>query len=170
MESRRAAGVHLTRSLRITRACTRPCWPTAKHRLCLFHARTPTLSGRARETPVPDDRHDVETERYRWGLARRTLGIAQMRALHHVLIRSSYWPATWNELRHGPRVAQLTQPNPSAIAQLSDTARGGTTSTPLARLEQLRSFREDLGCTAPSFWSADNLTRRRTREAGESVG
>jgi len=80
------------------------------HQLCLFHATRrvvhavndvvkqvrrslptpppasrPTLLGTLRRTPPAPDQHDADSERYRWRLARRTLGIAQVHALHQYI-------------------------------------------------------------------------------------
>jgi hypothetical protein len=107
-------------------------WPTARHQLCLFHAtrrvvravsdvvkqvrRTlptpppaskPTLLGTLRRTPPAVDQHDPDSERYRWRLARRTVGIAQAHALHqHIFVGSGDRAAARGQPRHGPPVAQ----------------------------------------------------------------
>jgi hypothetical protein len=107
----RIAGVDpgevITDDSRLYPAVLAEIWPTAMRRLCLFHATRrvvravsdvvkhvrralptpppaskPTLLGRLRDTPPADDQHDADAERYRWRLARCTLGIAQAHALH----------------------------------------------------------------------------------------
>jgi hypothetical protein len=97
----------ITDDSRLYPAVLADAWPTAMHQLCLFHATRrvvravtdvvtqvrrslptpppaskPTRLGRLRDTPPADDQHDAESERYRWRLARRSLGIAQAHALH----------------------------------------------------------------------------------------
>jgi hypothetical protein len=107
----RTAGIDpdevITDDSRLYPAVLAEIWPTAMHQLCLFHATRrvvravsdvikrvrrslatpppaskPTLLGRLRDSPPADDQHDADSERYRWRLARRTLGIAQVHALH----------------------------------------------------------------------------------------
>ena len=111
LERLRAAGVEpeevITDDSRLYPAALAEVWPTARHQLCLFHATRrvvrsvsevvkhvrralptpppaskPTMLGTLRRTPPPADQHDADAERYRWRLARRTLGIAQAHELH----------------------------------------------------------------------------------------
>jgi hypothetical protein len=168
---------------------SRPCWPTAKHQLCSFHATRrvvrdvsdvvkqvrralptpppaskPTLLGRLRETPPADDQHDAEAERCRWRLARPTLGIPQVHALHqHV----SSARAIGRQLRinHGTVRQWLkpTLPDPAAIAHLNGTAdllpEVDPPPPPWRDWDQVHSLREDLWLYRTLFLHrAKNLT------------
>ena len=117
----------------------------AMHQLCLFHAtrrvvravsdvikqvrRTlptpppanrPTLLGRLRDTPPAADQQDPDSERYRWRMARRALGIAQVHALHQH-ISSARAIGRQLGINHGTvrQWLKLTPPAPATIAELS---------------------------------------------------
>src|SRR6516225_9091553 len=143
IERLKAAGVNpdevITDDSRLYPAVLKEIWPAAMHQLCLFHAtrrvvravsdvvkqvrRTlptpppvsaPTLLGSLRRTPPAADQHDPDSERYRWRLARRTLGIAQVHALHQQISSAR---ATGRQLgiNHGTvrQWLRLTPPDPA---------------------------------------------------------
>ena len=105
LERLRAAGVEpaevITDDARLYPAALAEVWPTAIHQVGVLHATRrvvravsevikhvrralptpppaskPTLLGTLRRTPPAADQHDPGSERYRWRLGRRTLGIA----------------------------------------------------------------------------------------------
>jgi hypothetical protein len=149
-------------------------WPTAMHQLCLFHATRrvvhavndvvkqvrrslptpppasrPTLLGSLRRTPPAADQHDADSERYRWRLARRTLGIAQAHALHQH-ISSARAIGRQLGVNHGTvrEWLKLTPPDVATIAELSNT----TDALPIVEpppppwkdWDEVRRVREDL--------------------------
>ena len=145
----RAAGITpdqvITDDSRLYPSVLADTWPTAMHQLCLFHATRrvvhavndvvkqvrrslptpppasrPTLLGTLRRTPPAPDQHDADSERYRWRLARRTLGIAQVHALHQH-ISSARAIARQLGVNHGTVRQWLKLPPPDAatIAELS---------------------------------------------------
>jgi len=164
-------------------------WPTAMHQLCLFHATRrvvravsevvkqvrhalptpppaskPTLLGRLRETPPADDQHDADSERYRWRLARRTLGIAQVHALHQH-ISSARAIGRQLGVNHGTvrQWLKLSPPDPATIAELSGTSdllpNVEPPPLPWGDWGQVRSVREDLWLYRTLFLHrAKNLT------------
>ena len=193
VERLRAAGVDpdevITDDSRLYPSVLAKVWPTAMHQLCLFHATRrvvravsdvvkqvrralptpppaskPTLLGRLRETPPAADQHDADAERYRWRLARRTLGIAQVHALHRAhLVRSSHRPPTWHQPWHRSPMAQADATDPATIAELSGTPDllPNVDPPPLPWLDwdQVRRAREDLWMQRTLFLHrAENLT------------
>lgn len=153
-------------------------WPQAMHQLCLFHATRrvvhavndvvkqvrrslptpppasrPTLLGSLRRTPPAADQQDPDSERYRWRLARRTVGIAQVHALHQH-IASARAIGRQLGVNHGT-VRQWLKLTPPDAANLSGT----TDLLPVAEppplpwrdWDEVRRVREDCGCTARSF-------------------
>jgi len=151
VERLKAAGVTpdevITDDSRLYPSVLAEVWPMARHQLCFFHATrrvvravsdvvkqvrralptpppvsAPTLLGSLRRTPPADDQHDPDSERYRWRLARRTLGIAQVHALHQ---HTSSARAIGRQLgiNHGTVRQWLRLPPPDAatIADLSGT-------------------------------------------------
>jgi hypothetical protein len=193
VERLRAAGVHpdevITDDSRLYPSVLAEVWPTAKHQLCLFHATRrvvravsdavkqvrralptpppaskPTLLGRLREAPPADDQRDAEAERYRWRLARRTLGIAQVHALHQH-VSSARAIGRQLGINHGTvrQWLKLTPPDPATIAQLSGTAdllpEVDPPPLPWRDWDQVRSLREDLWLYRTLFLHrAENLT------------
>jgi hypothetical protein len=110
LEQLRAAGVYpdevITDDSPLYPSALAEIWPLAVHQLCLFHATrrvvravsdvvkqirrsipapppasVPSLHGRLRDTPPAADQRDANADRYRWRLARRTVGIAQAHVL-----------------------------------------------------------------------------------------
>jgi hypothetical protein len=175
-------------------------WPTAVHQLCLFHATRrvvravndvvkqvrrslptpppasgPSLLGRLRETPPTADQHDPDSERYRWRLARRKLGIAQAHALHQHLPSAR---AIGRQLgvNHGTvrQWLKLTPPDAAAIAELS-----GTTDVlpvveppplPWRDWDEVRRVREDLWLYRTLFLhQTENLTTEERHKLAESL-
>jgi hypothetical protein len=164
-------------------------WPTARHQLCLFHAtrrvvravsevvkhvrRTlpvpppaskPTLLGTLRQTPPAADQHDPASERYRWRLARRTLGIAQVHALHKD-ISSARAIGRQLGINHGTvrQWLKLKPPDQVTIDELSGTANllPNIEPPPLPWRDwnQVRRLREDLWLYRTLFLHrAENLT------------
>jgi len=189
----RAAGVHpdevITDDSRVYPSVLAEVWPTAKHQLCLFHATRrvvravsdvvkqvrralptpppaskPTLLGRLRDTPPADDQHDADSERYRWRLARRTLGIAQAHALHQH-ISSARAIGRQLGVNHGTvrQWLKLSPPDPATIVKLSGTSdllpNVEPPPLPWRDWDQVRSVREDLRLYRTLFLHrAENLT------------
>ena len=75
-----------------------------------------------RRTPPTADQHDADSKRYRWRLARRTLGIAQVHELHKH-IASARAIGRQLGINHGTvrQWLKLTPPDPATIAELSGT-------------------------------------------------
>jgi hypothetical protein len=178
LERLRAAGVQpeevITDDSRLYPAALAEAWPTARHQLCLFHATRrvvravsevvkhvrralptppsaskPTLLGTLRRTPPAADQHDPDSERYRWRLARRTLGIAQAHALHQHLSSAR---AIGRQLgvNHGTvrQWLKLTPPDPAIVAELNGTPDLLPTveppPVPWRDWDEVRRVREDL--------------------------
>jgi hypothetical protein len=127
-------------------------------------ASKPTLLGRLRETPPADDQHDADTERYRWRLARRTLGIAQVHALHQQ-ISSARAIGRQLGINHGTvrQWLKLTPPDPATIAELSGmpdlVPNVDPPPLPWRDWDQVRRTREDLWMQRTLFLHrAENLT------------
>jgi hypothetical protein len=193
IERLQAAGVTpdevITDDSRLYPAVLAEVWPTAMHQLCLFHAtrrvvravsdvvkqvrRTlptpppvsaPTLLGSLRRTPPAADQHDPDSERYRWRLARRTLGIAQVHALHQH-ISSARAIGRQLGINHGTvrQWLKLTPPDPVTIAELSDTPdllpNVDPPPLPWRDWDEVRQVREDLWLYRTLFLHrAENLT------------
>ena len=193
VERLRAAGVTpdevITDDSRLYPAVLAEVWPMAVHQLCLFHAtrrvvravsdvvkqvrRTlptpppasaPTLLGRLREAPPAADQHDADSERYRWRLARRTLGIAQVHALHQH-IASARAIGRQLGINHGTvrQWLKLTPPDPGTIADLSGMPdllpNVDPPPLPWRDWDQVRRAREDLWTQRTLFLHrAENLT------------
>jgi hypothetical protein len=193
VERLRAAGVTpdevITDDSRLYPAVLAEVWPMAMHQLCLFHAtrrvvravsdvvkqvrRTlptpppasaPTLLGRLRDAPPAADQHDADSERYRWRLARRTLGIAQVHALHQH-ISSARAIGRQLGINHGTvrQWLKLTPPDPATIADLSDMPdllpKVDPPPLPWRDWDQVRRAREDLWTQRTLFLHrAENLT------------
>ena len=158
VERLRAVGVMpdevITDDSRLYPAVLAEVWPMAMHQLCLFHAtrrvvravsdvvkhvrRTlptpppasaPTLLGSLRRTPPAADQHDADSERYRWRLARRTLGIAQVHELQPAhRIRSSYRPAARHQSWHRSPMAQVDATRSCHARRPEHHARSSTES------------------------------------------
>jgi hypothetical protein len=196
---RRAAGVNpdevITDDSRLYPAVLTEIWPTAMHQLCLFHATRrvvravsdvvkqvrrslptpppaskPTLLGRLRDTPPADDQHDANSERYRWRLARRTLGIAQVHALHHQ-ISSARAIARQFGINHGTirQWLKLTPPDPATIGELSGMPdllpKLKPPPLPWRDWDQVRRAREDLWTQRTLFLHRDeNLTAEEQQQ------
>jgi hypothetical protein len=189
VERLRAAGVTpdevITDDSRLYPAVLATVWPMAMHQLCLFHAtrrvvravsdvvkqvrRTlptpppasaPTLLGSLRRTPPAADQHDADSERYRWRLARRTLGIAQVHALHQQ-ISSARAIGRQLGINHGTvrQWLKLTPADPATIAELSGTPnllpKVDPPPLPWHDWDQVRRAREDL-------WTQRTLFLHRT--------
>jgi hypothetical protein len=189
----RAAGVHpdevITDDSRLYPSVLTEIWPMAMHQLCLFHAtrrvvravsdvvkqvrRTlptpppvsaPTLLGRLRETPPAADQHDPDSERYRWRLARRSLGIAQVHELHKH-IASARAIGRRLGINHGTvrQWLKLTPPDPATIVELSSTPDLLPNVEPPAHpwhdWDEVRQVRQDLWQYRTLFLHrAENLT------------
>ena len=189
----RAAGVHpdevITDDSRLYPAVLKEIWPTASHQLCLFHATRrvvravsdvvkqvrralptpppaskPTLLGRLRDTPPAADQHDPDSERYRWRLARRTLGIAQVHELHKH-IASARAIGRQLGINHGTvrQWLKLTPPDPATVAELSGTPdllpKLDPPPLPWHDWDEVRRAREDLWLYRTLFLHrAENLT------------
>jgi hypothetical protein len=189
----RTAGVHpdevITDDSRLYPAVLSEIWPTAMHQLCLFHATRrvvravsdvvkqvrralptpppaskPTLLGRLRDAAPTADQHDADSERYRWRLARRTLGIAQV---HELRKHVSSARAIGRQLgvNHGTvrKWLKLTPPDPTTIAELSSTSdllpKVDPPPTPWHNWDEVRGAREDLWLYRTLFLHRDeNLT------------
>jgi len=173
-------------------------WPTAMHQLCLFHATRrvvhavndvvrqvrrslptpppasrPTLLGTLRRTPPAPDQHDADSERYRWRLARRTLGIAQVHALHQY-ISSARAIGRQLGVNHGTvrQWLKLTPPDAATIAELSST----TGVLPIAEppplpwhdWDEVRRVREDLRLYRTLFLhQPENLTTEERQKVAD---
>ena len=189
----RRAGVQpdevITDDSRLYPAVLKEIWHTASHQLCLFHATRrvvravsdvvkkvrralptpppvskPTLLGRLRETPPTADQHDLDTERYRWRLARRTLGIAQVHELHKH-IASARAIGRQLGVNHGTvrQWLKLTPPDPASVAELSGTPdvlpKVDPPPLPWHDWDEVRRTREDLWLYRTLFLHrAENLT------------
>jgi hypothetical protein len=193
VERLRAAGVVpdevITDDSRLYPAVLAEVWPTAMHQLCLFHATrrvvravsdvvkqvrhtlpipppasAPTLLGSLRRTPPAADQHDADSERYRWRMSRRTLGIAQVHALHQE-ISSARAIGRQLGINHGTvrQWLKLTPPDAATIAELSATPdllpQVDPPPSPWRDWDQVRSAREDLWTQRMLFLHrAENLT------------
>jgi hypothetical protein len=127
-------------------------------------ASTPSLLGRLRDTPPTTDQHGPDSERYRWRLARRTLGIAQAHALHQH-ISSARAIGRQLGVNHGTvrQWLKLTPPDPATIAELSDTPdllpKLEPPPLPWQDWAEIRRVREDLWLDRTLFLHrAENLT------------
>jgi transposase-like protein len=164
-------------------------WPRAMHQLCLFHATRrmvravgevvkqirralptpppaskPTMLGSLRRTPPAADQHDADAERYRWRLARRTLGIGQAHALHQH-ISSARAIGRQLGVNHGTvrQWLKLQLPDAATIAELSGTADVlpvvEPPPLPWRDWDEVRTVREDLWLYRTLFLHrAENLT------------
>jgi hypothetical protein len=164
-------------------------WPVAVHQLCLLHATRrvvravsdvvkqirqsipvpppaslPSMLGRFRETPPPADQHDAESERYRWRLARRTVGIAQAHAPHQH-ISSARAIGRQLGVNHGTirKWLKLPPPDPVAVAELAAAADlmpdVKPPPSPWHSWDQVRRVREDLRLHRTLFLhQIENLT------------
>jgi hypothetical protein len=198
VERLRAIGVHpdevITDDSRLYPAVLAKVWPTAMHQLCLFHATRrvvravsdvvkqvrralptpppaskPTLLGTLRRTPPAADQHDADSERYRWRLARRTLGIAQVHALHKD-ISSARAIGRQLGINHGTvrQWLKLTPPDPATLAELSGTPdlvpNVDPPPLPWVDWDQVRRARVDLWTQRTLFLHrVDNLTADEQR-------
>jgi transposase-like protein len=164
----------ITDDSRLNPAALAEIWPMAVHQLCLFHATRrvvhavndvvkqvrrslptpppasrPTLLGSLRQTPPTADQHDPDSERYRWRLARRTVGIAQAHALHQH-IASARAIARQLGVNHGTvrQWLKLTPADPASIAELAATTDPLPTveppPLPWRDWDEVRRVREDL--------------------------
>jgi hypothetical protein len=193
VERLRAAGVVpdevITDDSRLYPSVLAEVWPTAMHQLCLFHATrrvvravsdvvkqvrrslptpppasAPTLLGSLRRTPPAADQHDADSERYRWRLARRALGIAQVHTLHQE-ISSARAIGRQLGINHGTvrQWLKLTPPDPATLAELSSTPdllpKVDPPPLPWRDWDQVRRTREDLWTQRTLFLHrAENLT------------
>ena len=173
-------------------------WPTAMHQLCSFHATRrvvhavndvvkqvrrslpppppasrPTLLGTLRRTPQAPDQHDADSERYRGRLARRTLGIAQVHALHQY-ISSARAIGRQLGVNHGTvrQWLKLTPPDAATIAELSST----TGVLPIVEppplpwhdWDEVRRVREDLRLYRTLFLhQPENLTTEERQKLAD---
>jgi hypothetical protein len=189
----RTAGVDpdetITDDSRLYPAVLAEIWPTAMHQLCLFHATRrvvravsdavkqvrrslptpppaskPTLLGRFRDAPPAADQDDADSERYRWRLARRTLGIAQAHELHQHIspVRAI---GRQLEVNHGTvrQWLKLTPPDPATVAELGGTPdllpKLDPPPLPWHDWEEVRRIREELWLHRTLFLHrAENLT------------
>jgi hypothetical protein len=187
------AGVHpdqvITDDSRLYPSVLKEIWHTASHQLCLFHATRrvvravsdvvkqvrrslptpppvskPTLLGRLRDTPPAADQHDPDAERYRWRMARRTLGIAQVHELHKH-IASARAIGRQLGVNHGTvrQWLKLTPPDPATVAELSGTPNLlpelDPPPLPWHDWDEVRRTREDLWLYRTLFLHrAENLT------------
>jgi hypothetical protein len=202
LERLRAAGLMpdevITDDSRLYPSVIAEVWPTARHQLCLFHAtrrvvravsdvvkqvrRTlptsppasrPTLLGTLRQTPPAPDQHDPASERYRWRLARRTLGIAQVHALHKD-ISSARAIGRQLGINHGTvrQWLKLTPPDQATVAELSGAAdllpNVEPPPLPWRDWDQVRRLREDLWLYRTLFLHrAENLTTQEQHKLAE---
>lgn len=178
LERLRAAGIQpdevITDDSRLYPSALAEIWPMAVHQLCLFHATrrvvravsdvvkqirrsvpvpppasSPSLLGRFRETPPPADQHDADSERYRWRLARRTVGIAQAHALHQH-ISSARAIGRQLGINHGTirKWLKLPPPDPAGVAELAAAANQmpdlDPPPPPWHDWNEVRRVREDL--------------------------
>jgi len=178
IEQLRAAGIQpdevITDDSRLYPSVLAEIWPMAVHQLCLFHATRrvvravsdvvkkirrsmpvpppasmPSLLGRFRQTPPTADQHDADAERYRWRLARRTVGIAQAHALHQH-IPSARAIGRQLGVNHGTvrEWLKLAPPDPATVAELAATAgllpALEPPPPPWSDWDQVRRVREDL--------------------------
>ena len=193
VERLKAAGVDpdevITDDSRLYPAVLAETWPTALHQLCLFHATRrvvravsdvvkqvrrslptppppskPTLLGRLRDTPPAEHQHDADSERYRWRVARRTLGIAQAHALHQH-ISSARAIGRQLGINHGTvrKWLKLSPPDPATVAELSGMPdllpNVDPPPLPWHDWEEIRRLREDLWVYRTLFLHrAENLT------------
>jgi hypothetical protein len=189
----RRAGVQpdevITDDSRLYPAVLKELWHAASHQLCLFHATRrvvravsdvvkkvrralptpppvskPTFLGRLRETPPAADQHDPDAERYRWRLARRTLGIAQVHELRKH-IASARAIGRQLGVNHGTvrQWLKLTAPDPATVAELSGTPdllpKLDPPPLPWHDWDEVRRTREDLWLYRTLFLHrAENLT------------
>jgi hypothetical protein len=190
----RAVGIQpdevITDDSRLYPAALAEIWPTAAHQLCLFHATrrvvravsdvvkqirrsiptpppasSPSMLGRFRDVPPSADQHDADSERYRWRLARRTVGIAQAHELHQH-IASARAIGRLLAVNHGTirEWLKLTPPDPALIADLAATAELTPTveppPPPWRDWDEVRRVREDLRLQRTLFLhQTENLTR-----------
>lgn len=193
VERLRVAGVHpdeiITDDSRLYPSVLAKVWPTAMHQLCLFHATRrivravsdvvnqvrralptspptskPTLLGALRRTPPTADQHDADAERYRWRLARRALGIAQVHALHQQ-ISSARAIGRQLGINHGTvrQWLKLTPPDLATLGELSRTPNlvpsDDPPPLPWRDWAEVRHTREDLRTQRTLFLHrAENLT------------
>jgi transposase-like protein len=202
LERLRAAGVEpeevITDDSRLYPAALAEVWPTARHQLCLFHATRrvvravgevvkhvrralptpppaskPTLLGTLRRTPPAADQHDPDSERYRWRLARRTLGIAQAHALHQH-IWSARAIGRQLGVNHGTvrKWLKLPPPDAATIAELSCTPAVlpvvEPPPLPWRNWDEVRRVREDLwGYRTLFLHRTENLTTEERQKLAE---
>jgi transposase-like protein len=198
----RAAGVEpeevITDDSRLYPAALAEVWPQAMHQLCLFHATRrvvravsevvkhvrralptpppaskPTLLGTLRRTPPAADQHDPDSERYRWRLARRTLGIAQAHALHQH-ITSARAIGRQLGVNHGTvrQWLKLAPPEPAIVAELSGTPnllpKLEPPPVPWHDWDEIRHVREDLwGYRTLFLHRTENLTTEERQKLAE---
>jgi hypothetical protein len=131
------------------------------------------LLGTLRRTPPTADQHDADAERYRWRLARRTVGIAQAHALHHH-IASARAIGRQLGVNHGTvrQWLKLTPPDPAIVAELSSTAdvlpSVEPPPLPWRDWDQVRQVREDLWLYRTLFLHQPaNLTTAEQHKLGE---
>jgi hypothetical protein len=198
----RAAGITpdqvITDDSRLYPSVLADTWPTAVHQLCLFHATRrvvhavndvvkqvrrslptpppasrPTLLGTLRRTPPAPDQHDADSERYRWRLTRRTLGIAQVHALHEH-ISSARAIGRQLGVNHGTVRQWLKLPPPDAatIAELSSTSDVlpivEPPPLPWHDWDEVRRVREDLRLYRTLFLhQPENLTTEERQKLAD---
>jgi hypothetical protein len=173
LEQLRAAGIQpdevITDDSPLYPSALAEIWPLAAHQLCLFHATrrvvravsdvvkqirrsipvpppgsVPSLHGRLRDKPPTIDEHDGDSERYRWRLARRTLGIAQAHALrqHISSVRAISRQLGVNR-RTIEKWLKLAPPDPRLAAELVAAAElpaGEPYGGRLRRTDELAAF------------------------------
>jgi hypothetical protein len=202
LERLRVAGVEpeevITDDSRLYPAALAEVWPTARHQLCLFHATRrvvravsevvkhvrralptpppaskPTLLGTLRRTPPAADQHDPDSERYRWRLARRTLGIAQAHALHQH-IASARAIGRQLGVNHGTvrQWLKLSPPDAATLAELSGAPDALPTveppPLPWHDWDEVRRVREDLwGYRTLFLHQTENLTSDEQHKLAE---
>jgi hypothetical protein len=204
LERLQAAGLEpdevITDDSRLYPSVLAEVWPQAVHQLCLFHATRrvvravndavkqvrrslptpppasrPTLLGSLRQTPPAADQHDADSERYRWRMARRTLGIAKVHALHQH-ISSARAIGRQLGVNHGTvrQWLKLTPPDAATVDELS-----GTTDVlpmvdppplPWHDWDEVRRLREDLRLNRTLFLhQTENLTTQEHAKLAEML-
>jgi hypothetical protein len=136
-------------------------------------ASKPTLLGTLRRTPPAADQHDPDSERYRWRVARRTLGIAQAHALHQH-IASARAIGRQLGVNHGTvrQWLKLPPPDPATIAELSGTPDVlpivEPPPLPWRDWDEVRRVREDLwGYRTLFLHRTENLTTEERQKLAE---
>jgi hypothetical protein len=130
----------------------------------------PTLLGSLRRTPPAADQNDADSERYRWRLARRTLGIAQAHPLHqHIGSARAMGRQLGVNLGTVRQWLKLTPPDVATIAELSSTTGVlpivEPPPPPWKDWDEVRRFEKTYGCTAPCSFISPRTSLPNLRTA-----